>query len=1012
MKKKNIYLFIFIGFIVFLSSTAGLAQKSKENFETIKSVVKDEKGIPVKDAKVYGNEGTVLVKTDSEGRFTISIPQKTDLLIEAEGHESTIFNSGDYDTVKELILKTSLFGQGEKDIINIAFGKVKSAYLVNDVTAINPGEIRKYDNIQAISEALTGRVPGMLGGANIRGLGTPMYVVDGLPRDINTIDLSEVEQISVLKDINSSVMYGNAAVNGVIQIKTKRGAANRKDVNVTGYYGISTPKVLPKYLSSADYMTLYNEAKVNDGLAEQYTPAFIENYKSGNPYRYPNVDYYSKDYLKDYKTFSRITTELSGGNDVTTYYTNVGWNQSGSLLNFGAGDKGKMNKFNVRGNVDIKINDWIKTSLDAVAVVVNDKGPIGTSYWTSAAVLQPQLFSPLLPFNLVVPNDPSIRGRKNDVDGMYLLGGTAQNIRNPIANGYSGGDSVNVARTLSFNNRIDFDLGKVVKGLAFHTNISFDFFTRYDQAVKNTYAVYVPVWKSNVDSIASFNKVGDADSRSGNQIIQNPYYERRFGFYGMLDYNRNFGVHQVNASIVGYGYRYKINTDIQGNKNVNLGMRLAYSYKNQYLIDFSSAYVNSVKLPEGNNRAFSPTLGLAWIVKADKGASSDLNYLKVRGSAGLMNSEMGIDGFYYYDNSYTTSGSFGWYEGGTNYNNNGVISSHAANLNLGFEKRNDLNLGVTAIMLDHKLSVDANVFTSEYYDQITRPATIYPSFYTNFIPYQNFESNSYRGAELGLSYKMVAGDFSCVIGVNALLNDSKVVKKDEINVDSYQNLTGRPIDARFGLVSEGFFADQSDINGHAFQAFGTVKPGDLKYVDQNKDGIIDVNDKVMIGRSQAPLYYGINIKLAYKNLTLFARGTGSNGADGYLSDNYYWVDGTDKYSEFILNRWTPATATTATSPRLSSLANSNNYQPSSFWLYDNSYFSIDRIQLTYDFPVNICSKLGMKNLSLYANGSSLMTISKNQKYLDLKVGGQVSGQTVAGQEPNYRSFSLGVITTF
>jgi hypothetical protein len=171
-----------------------------------------------------------------------------------------------------------------------------------------------------------------------------------------------------------------------------------------------------------------------------------------------------------------------------------------------------------------------------------------------------------------------------------------------------------------------------------------------------------------------------------------------------------------------------------------------------------------------------------------------------------------------------------------------------------------------------------------------------------------------------------------------------------------------------------------------------VKPGDIKYIDQNKDGIVDANDEVQIGRWQAPYSYGLNLKLAYKSLTLFAQGNGRIGADGYLTNNYYWVDGTDKYSAYILDRWTPATATTATLPRLSSLANTNNYRSSTFWLYNDNYFTID----------SVTRMLKMKHLSFHVDASNLITFSKYVNIRDMSIGA----------EPYYRSFSIGVKSMF
>jgi TonB-linked SusC/RagA family outer membrane protein len=1002
MKKRYIQILIFLSFVLYFPLTSAVAQKlKKENDRTIESVVKDEKGDPIKGAIIYGNDGSTVVKTDDSGKFTIQVPEMTDLLIESDGYESAVFKTGEFEALKEFTLKSSLFLHGEKDVVNIAFGKVKKGDLVNAVNVLNPNEILKYDNIQSVYEALSGRVPGLLGSNNIRGTGAPLFIVDGLPRNINTINLSEVEQITVLKDINSSILYGNGAVNGVVLVTTKRGKAYKKEINVTGYYGISKPMALPKFLSSADYAGLYNEARKNDGLAPQYDSTTIANYRTGNPYRYPNVNYFSDQYLKSVKPSFRVITEFSGGNDVATYYTNLGWSQTGSLLNFGEGANAKQNTFNVRGNVDMKITSWIKTSLDATAVFVNNSGPVG-DYWSSAFTMRPNLFAPLVPMNLIDPNNTLVKSRKNDIDGAYLLGGTSSYITNPIANVYSGGENQNVQRTFSFNHRMDFDLRGLTKGLAFHTNISFDMYTRFDQSVTKTYSVYLPAWKATVDSISGLTKYG-TDTNPGTQNVLNPYYERRSGFNGLFDYDRTFGdVHHITGSLLGYASRFKQQSDLQGSKNVNLGLRLGYSYKSKYLVDFSNAYVNSVKLPDATRRAFSPSLGLAWVMSSEEfmSAVTAINYLKLRVSGGIMNSDNGIGGYYYYDSPYIKTSGYAWDE--NSWSGSGVIARYGANPDLAYEKRKDFNFGFDCILLNRMLSVEANIFTSVYSDRVTRGLTVYPSFYSNYIPYINNDKTSYRGAELGLSFNKRLGDFSFVIGANGLYNDSKVVKKDEVWANSYQNRAGKPIDAIFGLVSAGFFKDQSDISGSPLQSYGTVRPGDIKYIDQDHNHIINANDQVQIGRWQAPYFYGLNLKITYKNFTLFAKGTGSIGADRVISGDYYWVDGNKKYSEIVLTRWTPATAATATYPRLSSAANPNNFQTSSFWLFRDNYFNLDRMQMTYDLPEAVTQRLRMKKLSFFVDGSSLFTISKHNGIRNLALR----------SEPYYRTYSIGVKTMF
>ncbi|QIP13681.1 SusC/RagA family TonB-linked outer membrane protein [Spirosoma aureum] len=996
---KRIYRYL--SCLLLFCQVVAVAQKKAPAPMVIKSIITDENGKPIPNATIYGNEGIAVSRTDASGQFTIAIPTLGDLLIEAPGFESAVFKPGDYSNQEKLTLTPSPFLFGQRDVINVAFSKIKKGNLVNAVSVLNTDELRQFDNTQSISSALTGLIPGMLGSSNVRGIGSPMFVVDGLPRDVSTLNLSEVAQISVLKDINSAILYGNDAVNGVVLVTTKRGQAYKKQINATAFYGISRPSALPEYLSSADYMELYNEARVNDGLSVQYSPAVIQNFRTGNTYRYPSVDYYSGDYLKKLRPFSRAMVDFSGGNNVATYYANAGWTQTGSLYNFGEGKSMKSNVFNVRGNIDLRISPWIKTALDAVFVLNDNAQPQG-SFFANAATLRPNLYSPLIPISLIDPENALLKARKNDVDGTYLIGGTAAYLTSPIASGYAGGQNEQLQRVFSFNNRIDFDLSRSIPGLAFHTNLSFDFLTLYDQFISNSYAAYEPTWSDKEDRIVSLKKYGE-DVRSGTQNVGNASYRRRIGFYGLLDYTNTVNdVHQITGSLLAYLTSDKTQSDIQGNKNANLGLRLGYGFKNKYLVDFSSAFVNSVKLPEGNRTAFSPSLGLAWVMSSEGFMSSlsFINYLKVRMSAGLLNSDNGISSFFNYDERYTTSGSYSWYEG--TRSRTGVVAQNGGNANLAFEKRKELNIGFQSMLFGNRLSLDANVFTSLYFDQITRPQSIYPSYFSSFIPYQNFESSTYKGAELGLSYRENWGDFKLVVGANVLYADSKVKKRDELYASSNRNRTDQPVDARFGLVSEGFFNSRSDIDSHEPQAFGTIKPGDLKYKDQNGDGVIDANDEVRIGRWQAPWSYGLNLRLSYKNLTLFARGNGRMGADGELSNNYFWVDGDDKYSTFVLNRWTEATQATATFPRLSSIANTNNYRSSNFWLYRDNYFTIDRVQLTYSVPVELSNKLNMKGFSIFADASNLVMISKYRQFKELNIG----------TETQYRSYSLGLNISF
>lgn len=906
--------------------------------------------------------------------------------------------------------------------VNVAFRRVKAGGIVGAITKVDAVDVNNKDNTIWTNNVLNGRALGMLGATNIRGLGinintsdvtgtgtesgNALFIVDGLPRDVENIRLSEIESITVLKDVNAAVLYGSAAINGVVLMTTKRGQSDgRQHANFALNYGVSTPLELPKFLNSADYMRYYNQARLNDGLDEQYSPQTIENFRNGNRYRYPDNDYYGGDYLNNHKPYFDFLSEFSGGNENARYYANMGWNSVGSLIDFGDWSKARYNTFNVRGNVDLKVAEWITTQVDVAGYFAVDRGQRGT-FWNGAANERPYEYAPLLPIDLIDPEDPVLQARKNDIGDQFLLGGTANYLTTAAGFGYSGGRNERVDRKYLFNNRINFDLRRITEGLSLHTNISFDYFLRYDQAINNQFAVYEPVWAEDEDRIVSLRQHG-TDARPGSLDIGSRSFRRRFGFYGMLAYDRVFQQdHHVSANLIGFGSLFKepgnLQTSFQGVKQAHLGMQVTYGFKEKYLVNFSGAYVNSVKLPEGNRLGFSPTLGLGWVLSKEDFMSTVnwVDWLKLRLTAGYINSDIPIGDFYYYDSRYATSGSYNWYEG--TRSRSGVISSWPSNPNLGFVKRKEVNLGLEGRFFNNLLGVEANLFYDRYTDLIVRPATQYPSFYANFIPYENFGEDAYKGAELGIDVQRSFGNWRLFAGVNALYVTSERLTVDEVYNDAYQYRAGHPVDATFGLEALGFFRDQADIDNSPAQSFGTPKPGDIKYKDQNNDGIVDVNDEVYLRRWQAPLSGGLQLQVGYKNVGLYVLGAGQWGAKNFREGNYFWVDGNKKYSEVVRDSWTPETATTATYPRLSTQTNNNNFRRSSFWLYSNDFFQIRKIQLTYRFPDVFSRKLLMEGLNLFVDANDVYQFAKNRKIRETRID----------NEPYYRTFSVGVKAQF
>jgi hypothetical protein len=245
------------------------------------------------------------------------------------------------------------------------------------------------------------------------------------------------------------------------------------------------------------------------------------------------------------------------------------------------------------------------------------------------------------------------------------------------------------------------------------------------------------------------------------------------------------------------------------------------------------------------------------------------------------------------------------------------------------------------------------------------------------------------------------GDVELSLGANATYSNSKATR-DELYVDQYQNRTGQPVDAIFGLVNAGFFTDQNDIAKSPKQLFSEVRPGDIKYVDQNGDKVIDSRDEVMIGRYIAPFVGGINLNVGYKNFNLFVLGTGNRGGYGLKNNSYFWVSGDTKYSDVVLDRWTENTKATATYPRLSSQQSNNNFRSSDFWLYKTDRFNLSKVQLSYNVPGNVLGRRFVKDLLVYVAGSNLSTFSKNRKILDLSIA----------STPQFRNYSVGIRAKF
>lgn len=904
--------------------------------------------------------------------------------------------------------------------VQVAFRKVDRNELLGGVEVLDVENLLKKNYINDLnSTTLKGYVPGF-NGTSLWGLDADnagfLVLIDGVPRDLNNIPPTEVKDITFMKGSQAVVLYGSRAAKGVIYITTKRGQEGPLRIDAHVNTGWHVAKSYPEYLGSAEYMTLYNEARVRDGLGILYSPEEIYNTASHvNPYRYPDVDMYSDKYIKKAYNRTDADVEISGGNQRARFYTNINYFRMGNYIDFGEAKKNFTDRFSVRGNVDVNITDWIKTTVNAAATFYNARGAHG-DYWATAATFRPNRISPLIPVSMVNPGATDAAGLVNNssnlVDGMFPAG-TTVDPTNIFADYYFKGYNKFTSRQFQFDAGIDIDLRKITRGLSFHTQFAVDYATTYNTGYYNSYATFVPTWSNynGSDEIVGIRQEGK-DEHSGVQNVSDSHSNQTIHFSANFDYARTFGgVHNFHALAGVNGWQRTFSGTYHRTSNANLGIQADYNYDNRYYADFSIAGVHSSKLAEGHRQAWSPSGTIGWRISQEEFLKDSpvVNDLMLSASASKLHQDIDIAEYYMYSANYSESGWYSWAAGGQGAFN----PRRGANPDLTYITREEFSVNLRGEFLDRMLGLTASFFTIKNDGLIISNSTKFPSYFmtyypeSSFIPYLNYNANRRTGFDFGVKFNKTFGEFELGVGVNGTYYDTKATKRDEIWGEDYLYREGRPVDGIWGYVSDGFFASDEEAAAADQKALGgsDLKGGDIRYVDVNKDGIIDTKDQVFLGKGGwygDPFTLGVNITAKYKGFTLFVHGTGGFGAKGVKNNSYWWVAGDGKYSAAVRGRWTPETAATATYPRLTTTNGANNFTTSDFWIYSRDRFELAKVQLTYDFPSRLFHGPIIKGLSVYVSGDDLLMISKNRKIMEMNVG----------SAPQSRFYNVGATVTF
>ena len=870
----------------------------------------------------------------------------------------------------------------------------------------------------------------------------PLVIIDGVKRPSNNVLPSEIEQITFLKGAQAVILYGSKAAKGAILITTKRSHVDGLQINANANTGFYFAKEFPEYLGSAEYMTLYNEACLNDQLATgaKYSQQDIYNHASGlNPYRYPNVNYYSDEYIRKAYNRSEGTLEIQGGGTRAHFYTNINYYRLEDLLNFGNAKDNYTDRFSVRGNVDLVVNKFIKGWANASATFYNANKNKG-NFWNDAANMRPNFpenAAPLIDINCIDPNASkalaTLGKSLNLLDGRYFPGGTKSTQTNAIADCYFGGKTKAVSRQFQFDAGIDYDMNFLTKGLSFKTLFSIDYAASYDLSYDNKYAVFIPTWSNYnaKDQIVALEQQND-EVVTGKMTMSNSKYRQTISWNGHFDYDRTFAdKHHVSGMLLANMFTTTRSGEYHRYANANLGLQAVYDYMGRYFFEMGLAGVHSARLPEGNREALSHSFTFGWNIAKEKFMKAKfVDDLMVSASFSNLNEDidvyMGEKYFYLYEAKWEQKDSgYTWNETLSTKRTSSTTGNNPA---LDFIHRKEFSFTLRGSFFNKLISAELTYFNTDMDGFIIPNPSQFPSYLSDglsgssFKPAINNNVQNRKGLDFSIKAQKQFGKVHAELGVVGTYLTTKWKTYDE-TIDPtapHKHTEGQALDALWGYNCLGFYtADDFDIsttaegktkytlkaglpesalNGNTY-----LQPGDLKYEDVNGDNKIDSKDQVVLGKSGtygSPLTLGVNLTLKYKNWTLFMLGDGQFGAKAFKNNSYYFMTGDNKYSVNVRGRWTPETAETATHPRLTTQSTSNG-EGSTFWLYSTDRFNLRKVQLTYDFPAEMFKGKWVKALSVYINGNDLLTISKERKLMETSVG----------SAPQTRFYNIGARVT-
>ena len=969
--------------------------------------------------------------TDINGKYKISI----------EPYQRLIFSYVGFDKVEVLIKEQRVVNVSMKEsaassldeVVITGTGVQKKLTVTGAITTVNVSDLTHTANGNVVN-ALAGNVAGVLAmqtsgqpGRNtsefwIRGISTfgastsALVLVDGFERDLDDVNIEDIESFSVLKDASATAIYGSRGANGVVLITTKHGKAGKINIDAKVETSYNTRTITPKFVDGYTYATMMNEARITRNQEPIYQQDELDLLRMGlDPDLYPNVDWTDL-LLKDGAMTYRANVNMNGGGSTARYFVSLsylkedGMYKTDETLRKDYNTNANANTWNYRLNTDIDIT---KTTLLKVGVSgslkkYNEPGLSG-DVWKSLMYQNP-ISVPVMYSNGYVP----AYGTGDRTNPWVLATQT----------GYKEHWENTIQSNLTLEQKLDF----ITQGLKFVGRFGFDTWNKNNiDRIKWPEQYKAQRFRDEngnlvFDRVTEEQKMKQTSSAEGNR---NEIFEAE------LHYDRGFKEHHV-GGLLKFNQDSKVFTvgtgeDIKkgiARRHLGLAGRVSYNWNYRYFADFNFGYNGSENFADGHRFGFFPAVSAAWNVAEEPIIKKNLkwmNMFKIRYSFGKVgNDVLKIgDDEYRFPYLYTIGDGSGYTWADYNYNNSysGKRYTDLASNYATWEIATKHDLGVDLALFNDKFTATVDYF-HEQREGIWMERKYLPSIVgLGSNPRANVGKVLSEGFDGNFAFREKINKVDITVRGNITYSQNTILEKDEENnVYPYQMERDYRVNQAKGLIALGLFKDYDDIRNSPKQEFGTVQPGDIKYKDVNGDGVVNDGDKVAIGATTKPnMIYGFGISASWKGLDVNVHFQGEGKTSFFIEGATVHAFSAGEWGNILSdvansNRWidheisgTMATENpNASYPRLSYGGNSNNYRQSTFWLRNGSYLRLKTLELGYSIPKPLVNKIRFNNIRLFLRGSNLLTFSS------FKLWDPELGSSTGTEYPLAKSLTLGL----